>query len=72
VDPSRNRGDLWGWGQIFPHGDVDGGKKFPGGSSRQGTGKKLSPHIPRPVDIPRTHPQNLMEIQQLTNQELKF
>ncbi|PNY17834.1 hypothetical protein L195_g014586 [Trifolium pratense] len=49
--PNPYRGDLWGWGQIFPCEDGDGGKNSPAGTSGRGT-EKLPSHIPRPVDIP--------------------
>ncbi|MCI97704.1 hypothetical protein A2U01_0119005, partial [Trifolium medium] len=39
----------WGWGQIFPRENGDGGKNSPAGTLGRGTGK-LPPHIPRPVD----------------------
>ncbi|MCI63531.1 hypothetical protein A2U01_0084788, partial [Trifolium medium] len=51
VDLRGYRGDLWGWGQIFPYGDGDGGKNSPAGTSGRGT-RKLTPHIPFPIDIP--------------------
>ncbi|MCI93536.1 hypothetical protein A2U01_0114834, partial [Trifolium medium] len=40
VDLRGYRGDLWGWGwgQIIPRGDGDGGKNFPAGTLGQGTG----------------------------------
>ncbi|MCI47040.1 hypothetical protein A2U01_0068281 [Trifolium medium] len=44
-------GDLWGWRQIFPHGNENEGKNSRAGTSERGT-EKLPPHIPRPVDIP--------------------
>ncbi|MCI58478.1 hypothetical protein A2U01_0079733, partial [Trifolium medium] len=44
-------GDLWGWGQIFPRGNENGGKNSPTGTLGRGT-EKFHPHIPRPVDIP--------------------
>ncbi|MCI93392.1 hypothetical protein A2U01_0114690, partial [Trifolium medium] len=45
------RGDLWGWGQIFPRGDGDEGKNSPANTLGRGTGK-LHPDISRSVDIP--------------------
>ncbi|MCI06727.1 hypothetical protein A2U01_0027787, partial [Trifolium medium] len=47
------------WGSVrmvmgtnIPRGNGNGGKNSPAGTSGRGT-RKLPPHIPRPVDIPR-------------------